>query len=360
METPPDLPPVLLCHVNLARGYRGGERQTELLVRELARSGLRQRLVARRGQPLASRLGDVEGLHTVECGAGAVQAALAIGGAGLVHVHQGRSIRGAWLHDLVTGTPYLVTRRVEKGPRAHALNRRMYRRAAAVAVLSQAIAVSVARLDPGIDPVLIPSAVAGLPSDAAQARRLREDWGGDFVVGHVGALDDSHKGQMQIVDLARRLDGTLPGARFVMVGEGPDASRLRAAAAGLRNVVFTGQVERVGDYLRAFDVFLFPSRHEGLGSILLDVLDFGIPVVATRVGGIPEVVQHSVNGFLVEAGDVEAMGETLLRLHADGGLRERLGAAGRRAAGGYSAAAMADRYLALYRSILGRKEVRTP
>ncbi len=347
-----------VCHVNLARGFRGGERQTELLVRELARRGIRQRAVVRRGEPLAERLRGADRLEVVESGAGPLAAALAIGTADLVHVHEGRSLRSAWVNSLATGVPYLLTRRVQKGPRAHWLNRCMFRRAAAVVVLSRAIGASVTAICPEIEPTVIPSAAAGLPSDPARAEFLRRSWGGRFVVGHVGALDDSHKGQMQIVALARSLGDVLPDARFVMVGRGADEARLKSAAKGLTNVVFTGQVDQVGDYLCAFDVFLFPSRHEGLGSILLDVLDFGLPVVATRAGGISEIIEDSVNGFLFQVGDIEGMGDALLTLHSDGDLRARLGAAGRRTAAEYTAAGMTQRYLALYLSILGHSGVR--
>jgi len=359
MDKPSDSSRPLVCHVNLARGYRGGERQTELLVRELAKHGIRQRLVGRRGEPLAERLRDVDRLDVVECRAGPVAAALSVGVADLIHVHEGRSLRSAWINRAVTGTPYVVTRRIQQGPRAHPLNRHMYRRASAVAVLSRAIGSSMSSLCPGLVTTVIPSAVSGLPSSAEQAEKLRRSWGGDFVVGHVGVLDDSHKGQMEILALADDLATTLPGARFVLVGGGPDETRLRSAAAGLVNVVFAGQVDAVGDYLRAFDVFLFPSRHEGLGSILLDAFDFGIPVVATRVGGIPEIVEDSVNGMLVDVGHIEGMRDALQALHSDIDLRARVGAAGRQTARAYTVSAMAQRYLTLYRSVLEEEGVRT-
>jgi glycosyltransferase involved in cell wall biosynthesis len=139
---------------------------------------------------------------------------------------------------------------------------------------------------------------------------------------------------------------------FVLVGAGPDDGALRAEAAGLANVHFAGQVADVGNYLAAFDVFLYPSRHEGLGSALLDAMAFGLPVVATRVGGIPEIVRSVVNGFLVEPDDIAALAAALLTLEADPDLRARIAAANRAHARGYSAAAMTERYINLYRAIL--------
>ena len=67
---------------------------------------------------------------------------------------------------------------------------------------------------------------------------------------------------------------------------------LKAAAAGLSNLTFTGFVDNVGDYLAAFDIFILPSNREGIGSILLDAMEQGLPVIASRVGGVPDIVHH--------------------------------------------------------------------
>jgi glycosyltransferase involved in cell wall biosynthesis len=344
-----------VAHVNLARGYRGGERQTELLVRALAARGWRQTLVARAGEPLGERVADVSGLVVRSSSGGTVAAVRSIGRPALVHVHEGRSLRAAWLSSLSVRRPYLVTRRVQKGPRVHWLNRRMYRGASRVVALSEAIAASLRRLDPTLAVEIVPSAHSGLPYDGQEAAKLRERWGGDFVVGHVGALDDGHKGQSLIVDAAAGLAESHPGMRFVIVGDGRDGPRLRESARGLAAVRFEGRVENVGDYLAAFDVFLFPSRHEGLGSILLDALYFGLPVIATRVGGIPEVVEDGVNGSLVTPGDPGAIRAALVELAGAPDRVARMAAANRERAAGFSAAVMADRYEAIYRSILNEK-----
>ncbi len=140
--------------------------------------------------------------------------------------------------------------------------------------------------------------------------------------------------------------------RFVLVGGGPDEARLREASGRLPSLILEEQTDRVADYLGAFDVFFFPSRHEGLGSILLDALDFGLPVVATRVGGIPEVIEDGVNGMLVSVDDTGGMKDALEALATDRELRTRLGAAGREKARSFTREKMADRYAELYVSIM--------
>ena len=340
-----------LTHLNLSRGYRGGERQTELLIRGLAALGWTQHLVARRNEPLADRCRDVTGLRITESGGGVAGAFLGLGGAGLVHSHEGRGVQAAWLNHLVRGTPYVITRRVQNGPRHTVLNRRMYGAAGAVVAISAAVRAALERLNPRLPVSVIPSASGSLAVNPANVARLRTSFGGDFVVGHVGALDDSSKGQLQIIGLARSWQTSRPSVRFVLVGAGRDEARLRQAAAGLANLVFAGEVSNVGDYLAAFDLFIFPSRHEGLGSTLLDALEAGLPVVATAVGGIPEIIRDGENGTLVSPDEPAALETAVAAFHGDAGLRARVSAANRQRATGYSAAAMTDRYAALYRDV---------
>lgn len=359
MENPLRTSRTTVCHVNLARGYRGGERQTELLIRVLADKGWKQHLVARRGEPLAERTGDVDMLTVAESSPGWTGAARSIGRPGLIHVHEGRSLRAAWVNHLITGTPYLVTRRIQKGPRRHWLNRYMYRQADRIVALSAAIAEKMAAFDRSLSLTIIPSATSGLAADPSASANLRARWGGELVVGHIGALDDSHKGQQQIVAAAEAMASAYPTMRFVLVGGGPDEARLREASGRLPSLILEGQTDRVADYLGAFDVFFFPSRHEGLGSILLDALEFGLPVVATRAGGIPEVIEDGVNGFLVPVDDIGGMQGALAALAADGELRTRLGEAGRQKARAFSRETMAEKYAELYGSIMRSQRIDT-
>lgn len=138
------------------------------------------------------------------------------------------------------------------------------------------------------------------------------------------------------------------GEPLVLVGGGRDEARLKEAATGLINVVFAGQVADVGSYLAAFDAFIYPSRHEGLGSILLDALEFGLPIVATNVGGIPEIVEDGVNGFLCEPDAIETLTGAVLRFYREPELRRRVGESNKNKASNFSPAQMANRYMEIY------------
>ena len=228
----------------------------------------------------------------------------------------------------------------------------MYRGAARRVVLSAAIAGSLRALDPALDSQVIPSASAQLPVDTARVAALREQFNGRFLVGHVGALVDSHKGQRQIITIAKSLAASLPEVAFVLVGSGRDADALAAEAAGLQNLHWAGEVSDVGNWLAAFDVFLYPSRHEGLGSILLDAMAARLPIVATAVGGIPEIVVAGRGGFLCHVDDIAGLSAAIMTLHADRELRSRMADFNQGRAADFAPASMTQRYLNLYRELL--------
>src|SRR3712207_9168479 len=112
-------------------------------------------------------------------------------------------------------------------------------------------------------------------------------------------------------------------ASLVVVGDGPDRERVHALAAAHPRVYLSGFVEHtaVPAVLASLDVLVLPSAYEEMGSVLTEALASGLPVVASDVGGIPEVVHHGVTGLLVPPGDVDALAAALDRLAADDGLR---------------------------------------
>jgi glycosyltransferase involved in cell wall biosynthesis len=197
------------------------------------------------------------------------------------------------------------------------------------------------------------SGSSGLTVNPVRTETIRATLAGKFVVGHVGALDNGQKGQEYIIAVARELERSHPDVHFMLVGGGEDEQMLKAAAAGLSNVTFTGFVNNVGDFLAAFDVFILPSNREGIGSILLDAMEQSLPVVASRVGGVPAIVRHEENGLLIEPASPAQLREAILRLRADRTQLRAYGERGREFAKDFTAEAMWRKYLELYQSLLG-------
>ncbi len=341
-----------ICHINLASGYRGGERQAELLIRELARRGLRQRLVARTGSALTDRCRDVARLDVVEARGRPFGAAFAARNVAVLHAHEGHAFYAAAMASRMSGAPYVLTRRVPNPQRPSPLRSAAYRRAGRLCGVSEAVADNIRVLYPDLDVTVVPDAHAALQPSREDIDAVRGQFPGKRLIGHVGALDDAHKGQRTILKAAARAAVERPDWQFVLCGNGRDEAALRAEAKSLDNVTFTGFLEDVAPYLASFDVFVFPSNFEALGSSLLDAMYLGLPIVASRTGGIPEFVEDGTNGILIEPGDGDALFAGVESLLDRPALRDAVVQANRAKAACYDAAAMADRYAAIYTELL--------
>lgn len=339
-----------IVHVNLARGYRGGERQTELLIRALAGMGVPQAVWGRTGEPLLERLRDVPRLDRLALNSPYLSALPASRAGDVLHAHEAKAAHVAHAVHRLRGRPYLITRRVTNMPKAGHWTRAVYRHAARVVAISTAVSDVLRAWEPQVKPVRIPSAASLQTPDPQRVAALRAMQPGPLRIGQVGALVDHHKGQRVLLE-ALRLAPSLADCPVLLIGAGEDEAALRLAARDLPQVVFTGFVDNVADHLAALDLFVFPSREEGLGSVLIDAMAQGLPIAASRVGGIPELIEDGQTGLLIPPGDAPALAAALTRLVADAELRARLGAAARQAAAAYTPEAMATAYAALYHDI---------
>lgn len=343
------MPPI--CHLNLAPTFRGGERQVELLIRELASRGREQVLVVRNGSSLADRCADVERLEIRCVASNPVAAGLAVRGSSIAHAHDARTVYSALLARLLFGIPYIITRRVVAPQSKSWLRSAAYRRAAQIAAVSVAAAVELRKRHPEQEALIIPDAHAGFVANDNEVRRIRAAREGKILIGHMGALEHSHKGQSTIIDAARMSADRYPDWHFLLCGVGNDEALFREQIGDLTNIELVGWVDNVGDYLEALDVFVYPSLHEALGSILLDAMQFGLPIVASNVDGIPDIVEDGVNGHLVEPENAEQLLEGIRAILADTSGRREMGSLNREKAGLYGSARMADSYETVYREI---------
>ena len=153
-----------------------------------------------------------------------------------------------------------------------------------------------------------------------------------------------------------RVRSMLPQARLAILGSGPLEAETRTLACelGLEGAVTLPGRTDIRDWLDRADVFVHTSRWEGFGIVLLEAMLAGLPVVATRVSAVPEVVVDGVTGLLVEAGDVDALAAAVGALLTDRKRANALGEAGRRRAlEQFSVAGMAERTQAVYDEVLG-------
>lgn len=197
----------------------------------------------------------------------------------------------------------------------------------------------------GIDPV-------PLEPDARARLGLGRD---DFVVGGIGRLD-TQKGWDVLCEAATLVRARVPGARFVIIGDGPERESLNqhAIAAGVELAGYRGQA---GGLVSAFDVFAVPSRYEGFGRVAVEAMLGGVPVVASSIGGLPEVVGDA--GTLVPPCDPSALAEAIVSLAEHPSLRADLARRGaERAHMLFGQRRMAEQTLAVWRRVLQRTQPR--
>jgi glycosyltransferase involved in cell wall biosynthesis len=148
-------------------------------------------------------------------------------------------------------------------------------------------------------------------------------------------------------------------AKLIIVGNGLERCSLERTVnlAGLNDrVIFTGFVphDQIPSYIMAADVFVLPSLSEGLPNALLEAMAGGLPIVATKVGGIPEVIDEGINGFLVDSRNAEQIANKLLLLESDSALRQLISKNNKDKIKAYDLNHVISRLDLLYRSIIKR------
>jgi glycosyltransferase involved in cell wall biosynthesis len=158
------------------------------------------------------------------------------------------------------------------------------------------------------------------------------------------------------------IQARLPEARLIVIGDGPERERVHetARALAVQHVEFVGAVRptEMGQWYDQADVYLNASDIDNMPNSIIEAFACGLPVVTTRAGGIPYVVEHERNGLLVDCGDHEGLAAAALRLLDDGALAQRLIAEGLRDVDQlYTWSAVSDRWAALYRRLVQVREV---
>lgn len=280
----------------------------------------------------------------------------------LVHVHLS-SRASFWRKRIVcllarlAGRPYLLHVHgsefaqfyEECSPRARRIVRGVLAKAALVLALSEAWRAKLEEISPRARLDVLMNAVPLPPLE--DPRHLRERQPAVLFLGEIAR----HKGVLELARAFARLTGRFPPLRLVYGGTGSALEEVRGLVSRLgldERTEFTGwlESERKRAAFAGATIFVLPSYVEGMPMALLEAMSWGLPTVATAVGGVPEMITHEVNGLLVAPGDVDGLAAAIARLMEDPQLRQRLGAAARETiASRFSLQTAVERLLEIYR-----------
>jgi glycosyltransferase involved in cell wall biosynthesis len=359
---------MFICHLDTEAGFRGGQQQVLWLMEGLRAHGVQQRLLTAKGSDLARRAAEA-GLEVVELAQSrpwhpSAWKAVALAARGqntLVHAHASHAHRLAW-HAVGGRVPIVVTRRVDFPVGRNWFSRRVYRGEA-----QHYIAISNAIRDLLISGGVSPSKVRVVHSGVrperlakhggAAVRRELGLTGASPLIGCTAALVD-HKDPLNLVEALILVRHELPQAAVLWAGEGNLRSTIQERATHLgvdKDFVLAGWRGDVGAILDAIDLFVMPSHLEGLCTSLIDAQALGIPCVATRAGGIPDIITEGVNGLLVPPRDPAVLAEAIISLWRDETLRVKFAAQGPTIVRErFSVEQMVEGNLQTYREVLGR------
>ncbi len=248
----------------------------------------------------------------------------------IVHFHTKRAhALSLWLGRNHRRARYVVTRRMDYPPRRNWHTHFLYNRMVdGIIAISHKIADSL--LEGGVRKEkirIIPSGIDPAPFQTAHGARPDS---GPPVIGTVAVLE-KRKGHRFLLEAAALLKQQGQELRFRLAGEGSEKEHLQRIALSLglsEEVSLLGFVSDIPSFLSAIDVFVLPSLYEGLGVAVLEAMAAAQPVVATRVGGLPELVEDQVTGLLVPARDSVALARSISQLVSQKRIAEEMGARG--------------------------------
>lgn len=359
-----------ILHINSARSWGGGEQQTLYLAQGLQGKGHRVLIVGQPQSALVSRARE-EGLRVFPVrmrGEWDLLAAWKLAKIikrehiQVVHLHEAHAHALGLLATSIARKPKVVLSRKVCFPiRKNPLSKLKYRTKRIDRIIAVSEGVKSLLIKGGIRSEKIIIIHDGIDIEKFRKVRNNRYLYNEFdldskgpLVGMVAALS-STKDHQNFLEAAARVKEELSRVRFLVVGEGELRRELEYLTKKLeleKSVVFTGFRNDIPQILSVLNLFVLSSRSEALPNSILDAMASGLPVVATKVGGIPEIVKDGVNGILVPPRDPRALARAIITLLKDKKRASRMGLAGQKIVKDFTVARMVAKTEKVYRQLI--------
>lgn len=360
---------IKVIHIDTGKNWRGGQQQAIYLFEGMLRRGFETWMICQPGSAIEEYckknslpFHSINFAHELDFISGMYTARLAkMYGANILQLHSGHSVSWGLCAKLFNPKLKLVaTRRVDFSVRKNLIAPLKYK----TKLINRIVCISNKIYDIMILDGILPGKLSIINSgidltkfdNYKMTSDFRAKWGipeNSILIGTIAAFA-GHKDYHNLLDAAAKILNKNHDVRFMLVGEGELLTKMKEYARDIKvydKVVFTGFQNNVGEFLKAFDIFVLASKKEGLGTSVLDAMAAGLPVVATEAGGIPEIIQHKINGLLVPVHDSNALSEALTELINDSASRDSLAINAKNAVKKYDINLTIERYIDLYKEL---------
>lgn len=360
-----------ILHINTEKTWRGGEQQTFNLLMGLKQRNISSHLLCQPDSPMCEKTKEIGiktfpiSMHGEADPLGCLRIRKVINKFkyDILHSHTSHAHTLAFFSSIGTNVNRLVSRRVD-----FSIFRHSFLKLSGIKYHYMSdfyIAISHKIKDIMVNDGISPSRIFVVPSGINPNRFADVDK--DYLVAEFNIKNNEqivinvahlagHKGQQYLVRAIPLVLAKIPTARFFIVGGGELMNELKTLAASLgltKELVFTGFREDVGAFYQIADLFVMSSIQEGLGTAVLDALALGKPVVATKAGGIPEIIENGVTGTLVPPADPQALAEGIIAYLANPEWTRQIGLQGQqKVRKNFSVDIMVEKNIDVYRQLL--------
>lgn len=353
-----------ILHIDTGKEWRGGQRQALLLHTELLKNGFDSFLACNvKGELINHCEKRVIGITyrnelDILCIKQLIDMVTEFK-PDVIHAHDAHALTPAVIVAWIKKVPLVHTRRVDFSINRSMLSKLKYSNKHVTKLVAISEAIKNVLINDGIPESKLDVINSGVPAphkiNQPLVKKLKSDYDlkDDFIIGTVANFAP-HKDHKTLLNAFELLYQKNQNVKLVMVGDGPLYDETIQHAKGLSSfekIVFTGHQTSVYEHIELMELFTMSSSEEGLCTSIIDALNCHKPVVATKAGGIPELVKHNHNGLLSDVKNEQQFAENMFQIMTDTELKKRLSKAAKPSAEPFSAKNMAKRYMDLYTEI---------
>jgi glycosyltransferase involved in cell wall biosynthesis len=359
-----------ILHIDTEKYWRGGQQQVFYLHKHLVKRGINSLLISNKSSELSQYCKN-EALPFDEInifGELDIFAASKISkyskkkNIDIIHAHSAHALSVAILAKYFYPVPKLIgVRRVDFPIRKNLFSRLKYNNRKICKIISISDFIKKVLIEDGIEENKIITIRSGADihkyDNVVPEADFRERHGigeNDIILGTVAAFA-GHKDYPNLFNAFQLVKKEFVNTKLICVGDGPMFDEMKNLAGELsinNDVLFLGFRNDIGQLLKVFDIFILASKKEGLGTSIIDALAVGLPIVAARSGGIPELIEHNKNGVLVKSKNHTQLAEAVLDLVNNKGKRDMLRISAKESAIKFSIEKTVEQNIELYKNLL--------